>query len=126
MNRIQELIDERRADMPVGLAKELLELCQQESAEDRLYHVTTVRIIAINYKDDDEPLCELKPIKQHHTLLAKSRKSHPEYVSEQEWLDLGFIDESLIDAELPKVLLTCDNCITIVHEVKRRACKRAR
>ena len=31
MSRVQELIDERRSDLPVGLARELLDACREEA-----------------------------------------------------------------------------------------------
>lgn len=128
MDRIQELIDERRADLPTGLAKELLELCQKESLQERLFNVTTVRIVAHPYGDCDcdSHCCDLRPIGQRHILKAKRRASHPTYISEQGWLDMGYIDESWIDAKMPKVLQQAGGCITILHDVKRRVPKRTR
>ena len=127
MDRIQELIDERRAELPTGLAKELLELCQKESSQERLFNVTTVRIVAHSYTDCDcDSCCDLRPIKQRHILKVKSRSSHPTFISEQEWLDMGYMEESWIDAKMPKVLHQTDGCITIVHDVKRRVSKRTR
>jgi len=125
MNRIQELIDERRADMPTGLAKQLLELCQKESMQDRLFHVTTVRIVATPYLDSDtDTCCQLKPIQQQHLLRSRSRSLHPTFVTEQEWLDMGYIEESWANSALPLVLPPWNGCITIVHEIKRRVSKR--
>ena len=46
MSRVQELVDERMSELPVGLAKELLEACREETAaRPRLYRVsmTTVK-----------------------------------------------------------------------------------
>ena len=103
MDRIQELIDERRAELPTGLAKELLELCQKESSQERLFNVTTVRIVAHSYTDCDcDSCCDLRPIKQRHILKVKSRSSHPTFISEQEWLDMGYMEESWIDAKMPR------------------------
>ena len=56
MEAIQELIDENRDKMPVGLAKELLDLCQEEYKKpSKLYRVkmSVVRSV-VYYVEDDE------------------------------------------------------------------------
>ena len=41
MSRVQELIDERMRELPVGLARELLEACREEAnARPQLYRVS--------------------------------------------------------------------------------------
>ena len=47
MSRVQELIDERRSELPVVLAMELLEACREEaSARPQLYRVSMTKIQA--------------------------------------------------------------------------------
>ena len=124
MDRVQELIDERRSELPTGLAKELLDLCKQANDEsDRLYHVLCVRIVAIGIGED---LVDLKPITQRHLLKVKKRPSRGPLYSEQEWIDSGFFEQEWLDWKLPKTLEQTDNCMTIVCEVKRHVTKRTR
>ena len=124
MDRVQELIDERRAELPTGLAKELLDLCKQANDEsDRLYRVTCVRIVGTGFADNE---VALKPITQHLMLKVKKRPSRGPLYSEQEWIDSGFFEQEWLDWKLPKTLEQTDNCMTIVCEVKRHVTKRTR
>ena len=125
MDRVQELIDERRAELPTGLAKELLDLCKQANDEsDRLYRVTCVRIVATGIGDNE---VDLKPITQRHLLKVRPRRrSGSGFKTEQEWLDMGFFDEEWLDQKLPYTLEQFDTCMTIVCDIKRYVTKRTR
>jgi hypothetical protein len=48
MNPIQEMIDEQKHEMPVALAKKLLDACKAEAeAKPKLYRVTVTRVNAV-------------------------------------------------------------------------------
>jgi hypothetical protein len=126
MDRVQELIDERRAELPTGLAKELLDLCKQANDEsDRLYRVTCVRIVGTGFADNE---VALKPITQHLMLKVKKRPgiNGVSFTTEQEWLDMGFFEQEWLDQKLPYTLEQFDTCMTIVCDIKRYVTKRTR
>jgi hypothetical protein len=54
MNHIQELIDENKDKLPVGLAKTLLEACKKESDDNKLYTVTLTKVVAFPYLTRDD------------------------------------------------------------------------
>ena len=68
MNRVQELIDERMADLPVGLAKELLDACKGEADSQPLYLVTYVRV-QTNLGNGDEA----RVMGEKRTFIAERR-----------------------------------------------------
>ena len=84
MSRVQELIDERMADLPVGLAKDLLEACKEEAeARPQLYQLTwtTVSSHASVEHVDDEDFAQVKLSHQTQTLIVEAvdeLADHPE------------------------------------------------
>jgi hypothetical protein len=128
MDRVQELIDERRSELPTGLAKELLELCKEANDEsEHLYHVSCIRIVANGYLNPDCENCvDMKPITQRHLLKVKARPAGPGYKNDQEWIDMGFLEKEWLDWTLPKTLEQTDGCLTIVFQISRRVPKRMR
>ena len=68
MSRVQELIDERRSDLPVGLARELLDACREEAtSRPNLYRVSMTKIQA--KVKDDEPILDVGATK---TVIAEA------------------------------------------------------
>ena len=65
---ILELIDERRDELPLGLAKTLLEACADQP---RLYRVTVTRVTAVPYIElvDDETEALVKMQTSTQTLI---------------------------------------------------------
>jgi hypothetical protein len=86
MSRVQELIDERMGDLPVGLAKDLLEACKEEAeARPQLYQLTwtTVSSHASVEHVDDEDFAQVKLSHQTQTLIVEAvdeLADHPEPV----------------------------------------------
>jgi hypothetical protein len=88
MSRVQELIDERMADLPVGLAKDLLEACKEEAeARPQLYQLTWTTVSSDVVLDasvehvDDEDFARVKLSHQTQTLIVEAvdeLADHPE------------------------------------------------
>ena len=71
MSRVQELIDERMKENPMGLAKELLEACKAEAeAMPELYRLTVTWVTAMAYIDKQhDPAAKLSTSKQTLTSI---------------------------------------------------------
>ena len=54
MDRVQELIDEHRDQMPTGLAKTLLDACMEERNATALYKIKLTHVTSIPYCDEHE------------------------------------------------------------------------
>ena len=72
MNRVQEMIDERKDELPVGLAKELLDACKAEAeSRPKLYRVTYTSVRTIAYHSElDGP--EARMVSETMTVIAQS------------------------------------------------------
>ena len=75
MNNVQELIDENKDQMPMALAKKLVDACKAEAdAKPKLYHVKITRVNSVvydQYDGDDETHACVKLQDQTHTLIAE-------------------------------------------------------
>ena len=57
MNRVQELIDEHKSEMPTMLAKQLLDACKEEyDCTTKLYRIVVTKVTSVTYTEysDDE------------------------------------------------------------------------
>ena len=127
MNRVQEMIDERRHELPVGLAKELLEACRDEA----LYRITYTTVIAVPRMDtcDDEPTAEVELLSDTKTQIVELDTS-PLPLIWYEFLRHGKLNTSWLSRDMPFTVHTGNMdkpTVIVVHSiVPLHASKRAR
>ena len=117
MNRVQEMIDERKDELPVGLAKELLDACKEEAeSRPKLYHVTYTSVRTIAYHSDDGP--EARMVSETKTVIAQSvtnvqrgKCAVGRFLYEAKFL------ESWMKLDLPNTLHYSDEMIVILHSI---------
>ena len=88
MNRVQELIDENKDQIPTGLAKVLLDACKEEAdATKQLYALTWTTVEAhahVERIEDDDDIAEVKLVPKTQTLIVEAMEhlpDHPEHGS---------------------------------------------
>ena len=129
MDAIQEKIDENRDQMPVALAKQLLDMCKaQASKQPRYYRMLSTHVTAFSYVDaDDDPTSLLKTFKQTRIVELKGRSLHTDqaFPSIKEWIDLGFFDEKWLSWDLPHSIED-GSSVLVIHSIAPASSKRAR
>ena len=88
MNRVQELIDENKDQIPTGLAKVLLDACKEEAdATKQLYALTWTTVEAhahVERIEHDDDIAQVKLVPKIQTLLVEAMEDlpdHPEHGS---------------------------------------------
>jgi hypothetical protein len=118
MDRVQEIIDERRDELPVGLAKELLEAC---STQPKLYRVEVTRITAVTFayvSHEDELTSDVKMQTVTQTLIVESVGDAPKYSGVCGFLHGGWIPEAWVSMRTPCTMPIGDDEVWIVHSIK--------
>ena len=123
MNRVQEMIDERRDELPVGLAKDLLDACKAEQDEKpKLYRVVLTKVTSESFVDhcDDECTAEvklqtvtLKPIVECLNREAFERMNRCAW----HLFDEGMMHERWLKFALPYTLRRGDDEVWILHSI---------
>ena len=125
MNRVQELIDEHKHEMPTGLAKELLDACAADAKTNRLYRVVLTKVTALPCSYGAS---EVKFNDEIMTLIV-------EPVNEQElgganaalWLTAkGKMSKDWLKMKLPRVVRTPFDHLLVVHSITPYVPKRER
>ena len=131
MNPVQELIDEHCGEMPVAVAKKLLDACKEEYERRMLYRVTFTKVTAVLSTEDN--LCKLQHITQ--TIIAEPitpTEFRDIPMSVPNLLNDGKIHTSWIQDEFPWCVTVspdtwCDEpVIIIVHAIEPYVAKRRR
>jgi hypothetical protein len=138
MNRVQELIDERKDELPVGLAKELLDACMQEAdAKPKLYKVKITRVKSGLVRDyEREGLFETEYVQDHTAtlvveLIDKLCCGYPDSdasaaVQAARMLDKGKMWKEWLHTALPIVVNCEGKSVVIVHSIEKVVFKRKR
>ena len=124
MNRVQEMIDEHRNEMPVSLAKDLLEACRDEAqAQPRLYKIklTHVRATPFLTEVDGDPEASVKLCGATRTLIVEA-------VDDEAWrktsgcffdkLNKGMVSKNVLDRTMPMLYAYGDDEVYIWHSVE--------
>ena len=107
MDAVQELIDEHRDQLPVGLCKRLLDACMEaRRGVPKLYRVTLTELVGVtcgrNLGGRQPAYTALKMVDQTSTLIVETFNVSP-FVG-AETLRLGRIPAAWVDAKLPLTL----------------------
>ena len=116
MNRVQELIDERRDELPLGLAKTLLEACADQP---RLYRVTVTRVTAVPYTEmvDDEMEAAVKMQTSTQMLILEAVEDG-EVRCSMSLLDEGKLHAGWLKLQTPHTICHSDDRVLIVHSIE--------
>ena len=124
MSRVQELIDERRSELPVGLARELLEACREEaSARPQLYRVSMTKVQA--KADGGDPTLDVGATK---TVIAEAIRGMADSSDARKLLHLeveaAFHPKWL--QERKPIMIHDHDELCIIHSIEPYVPKRAR
>lgn len=127
MNSVQELIDESRDQMPVALAKKLLDACKAEAdAKPKLYHITVTRVTSVAYVEDCEECVKLQDLTEDLIVevidVATFRKMK---ACAAGLLAKGMLNESWLELSMPHVINRGSDML-IVHSIVPYVPKRVR
>ena len=136
MNRVQELIDEHKEQLPTGLAKDLLEACRDEyESKPKLCRVTATRIKGVGFLDHSDDGCEaevkLETLTQTLIMECLSAdafcKAQRGGTSVLDLFEKGIMHEGWLTRTLPfKVRGVLEDQMWIVHAIEPFVPKRAR
>ena len=93
MNRVQELIDEHKSEMPTMLAKQLLDACKEEyDCTTKLYRIVVTKVTSVTYTEysDDE-------IEAHCKLQSSTQEVIVEPVEMSEVRQMKTCSTALLD-----------------------------
>ena len=83
MNRVQELIDENKDQVPTGLAKVLLDACKEEAdATKQLYTLTWTTVEAhahVEHIEDEDDIAQVKLVPKTQTLIVEAMEHLPDH-----------------------------------------------
>ena len=132
MNRVQELIDEHKSEMPTMLAKQLLDACKEEyDCTTKLYRIVVTKVTSVTYTEysDDE-------IEAHCKLQSSTQEVIVEPVEMSEvrqmktcstaLLDKGMFCKSWLDLAFPHTICKGDDTVLIIHSIEPYVAKRRR
>ena len=122
MNHVQELIDEHKHELPVGLAKELLEACKQDAeTKPILYKVsmTTVKAVAYDQNIDDELSACVKLVHDTQSIITELYTPSEDVVTPHS-LNLfkqGFIHKRWLEFSLPHTIEDSDDGLIVLSSI---------
>ena len=129
MDPVQEMIDEHKHEMPVALAKKLLDACKAVAEErPKLYRVTVTRVTAVTWikeggdDDCDEPMLKM----QHRTQMLLLEASDLDTRCPVLMMDRGKMWDGWLKLPLPCTIERGDDGLTIVHSITPYVHKRSR
>ena len=125
MNRVQELIDENMGQMPVALAKELLDACKEESDNTKqLYKLTWTmvdsRAHVVEVKDEPDFAC-VKLSHKTQTLIVNAVDQLPDHpnghggnirameLPNHGMVLRGWVNHFTNQPSIPLVMMHCDD-----------------
>lgn len=125
ITRIQEIIDEHKEQIPVGVVQNILAECQASYESNDLYKVkwTTVKSVAYMTYDDDEYTPRVSQVHETHTGILQLQEVAPKNkfgfpISSYELPDNGFMLKCWLSIELPLVLNSSDK-VLIIHSIEK-------
>jgi hypothetical protein len=114
MNRVQELIDERREEFPVGLAKQLLEACRDEA--QTLYKVVATHIFATSTDD-----C-VQMVSSQQTHVVEVMDVDQFRASNRCALDLFLREACMVESwtrmQLPTTVTSTGDHMLVIHSIQ--------
>ena len=139
MNRVQELIDERKDELPVGLAKELLDACMREAdAKPKLYKVKITRVKSgvVRDYDSEGSQCDMEYVQDHTATLivelidqlccGSPDSDVSAAVQAARMLDKSKMLKEWLGMALPIVVNCEGKSVVIVHSIEKFVSKRKR
>ena len=119
MNRVQELIDENKHNMPDQLAKDLLDACMEEYEQGRLFRVTLTRVQAVPYTEDvgDAIEAAVKMVASKQHLIVQELDRHV-CGNAYTHLNDGKLSHGWRDWRLPTTLARGDDELLVVHSIE--------
>ena len=132
MNRVQEIIDENKDQMPTALAKTLLDACKAEAdAKPKLYRITVTRVTSVAYSGEVEGCLEACVKLQHLTQslivdLLDATTFRGMKGCALDLLNKGMLPESWLRQSIPRVINHGTDEMLIVHSIEPYVHKRAR
>ena len=131
MNRVQEMIDERMDEMPVGLAKDLLEACRDEAqARPQLYKLTWTTVDShahVEHCEDEEDFADVTLKAATQTLIVEAVDKLPSRMTACVLPHHGMMLKSWLKLQMPQVCTMGEDSLRIIHSiVPYESCKRAR
>ena len=126
MNRVQELIDENKAQMPTALAKRLLDACKAEAdAKPKLYRIVVTRVTSVVAIEDDTAVVKLQDLTQSLIVELVDRFDIRFGYDVLDLLGKGMLSEAWLDKPVPFVVNRDDHML-VVHSIVPYVPKRAR
>ena len=108
MNRVQELIDENKDQIPTGLAKVLLDACKEEAdAAQQLYRLTWTTVAGhVNAKDmaDDDNTAGVRVIPKTETLIVEVVQDRPQQLRSTQMPYHGMVLASWMKYPMPHIV----------------------
>jgi hypothetical protein len=129
MEPVQEMIDEHKHEMPVALAKKLLDACKAVAeATPKLYRVTVTRVTTVAWikeggDDCGEPIVKM----QHHTQTLLLEAADLDHRDALYMMDRGQLWHGWLKLPLPRTIERGDDELTTIHSitpyVHKRSCE---
>ena len=114
MDRVQELIDEHRDQMPTGLAKTLLDACMEEHNRTTLYKIHFTHVVSVAYYGDEGPGSKLQSRTQTRIVeLAETTCGCADQL-----LDNGQVCKQWLEATYPMRFHHGEDEVIIVHSIE--------
>lgn len=131
MNRVQELIDENKDQMPTALAKVLLDACKEEAdATKQLYTLTWTTVEAhahVEYVQDEDDIARVKLVPKTQTLIVEAvghLQDHPEHgspckIHSIEFPHHGMVLASWMKLPMPNVIVDplYPSKLVVIHSI---------
>ena len=131
MNRVQELLDENKDQVPTGLAKVLLDACKKEAdATKQLYTLTWTTVEAhahVEHIEDDEDIARVKLVPKTQTLIVEAIDHLPDHprlgspckLNSIEMPHNGMVLASWMRRPMPNVVFDRDGSskLAVIHSI---------